>query len=86
MTDFFTYFYSLLATYTIISPVKYSVEIYVNSCLYCLIDNDHSVKSMVPDTNKCFDIDLENAHVVSDEIQMFDESKILVVDIYVEED
>lgn len=86
MTDFFTYFYSLLATYTVISPVKYSVEIYVNNCLYCLIKRDHSVEYMVPDETECFDIDLENAHIVADDIQMYNDFEIMVVDIYVEED
>ena len=86
MVDFFTYFYSLLATYTIISPVKYSVEIYINNCLYCWIDSDHNVSYMVPDNMKCCDIDLNNAHIVADDIKQYDDSKVLVVDIYVEEE
>lgn len=86
MVDFFTYFYSLLATYTVISPVKYTVEIYINNCLYCWIDNDHNVNYMGPDNMKCGDIDLENVHIVADDIKQFDDSKILVVDIYVEEE
>lgn len=88
MTDFFTYFFSLLATYTIVSPVKYRVEIYVNNSLYCYIDpeKNHSVNYMVVDNSKCFGIDLENVHVVADNIQQYDSAKCLVVDIYVEED
>ena len=86
MVDFFTYFYSLLATYTIISPIKYSVEIYINNYLYCWIDSDHNVNYMVPDNMKCGDIYLENTHIIADDIKQFDDSKILVVDIYVEEE